>query len=85
MSIIAWQEKRYEQQEEATKGCTLMLEESMDNFDQLMLVSQVVAQDCQERLDILGEITVETSMDSGAFLAWFKLYAESFGFHACIE
>jgi hypothetical protein len=62
-----------------------MLKESMDNFEQLTLVHLAVARDCREKMDILSEITVETSMDSGAFLAWFRTYAESFGFHACID
>jgi hypothetical protein len=54
-------------------------------FDQLSTIHSNATEEYERKLDILSDITVTTSMDSGQFLNWFRVYAESFGFHACIE
>jgi hypothetical protein len=79
---------KYEVQLEQAHQCELRLglcgeslAMAMNNFEELQTITEQV----HESLNILDQITVSTNMDSGQFLDWFRMYSESFGFHACIQ
>jgi hypothetical protein len=65
--------------------CTEYLQNSMNMFEELLKLKELTREQYENKLNILDQITVDTNMDSGQFLAWFKLYAESFDFHVCID